>query len=162
MNQQDEIELRIAKIEKRIAHCWEMADTYIENKDPHGLHDIGVDIQTLQGAVRELKAIKSCDPACNHWQCDKCGTWHEYGCVNYCNCTLNKTFTEINSKDSQYIQTSEGLAPLSEAAQKAFQIDMSTIEKLGTDAPKKYRSILEELSTPSFAQEIRDRLEKTK
>lgn len=55
-----EIKSRITKLEKRIANCWEMARTYIENLDPHGLHDIGVDIQTLQGAIRELKAVQTC------------------------------------------------------------------------------------------------------
>jgi len=34
--------------------CWDMAEVFLQNKDAHGLHDMGVEIQALQRAKLEL------------------------------------------------------------------------------------------------------------
>ena len=38
--------------------CWEMASLFLRNKDAHGLHDAGVEIQALQRAILTLKELK--------------------------------------------------------------------------------------------------------
>jgi hypothetical protein len=49
---------RIEKIKERIDICWKMSGVFLENKDAHGLHDMGVEIQALQRALDELRIIK--------------------------------------------------------------------------------------------------------
>jgi len=49
---------RIENIKKRIDICWQMSGVFLENKDAHGLHDMGVEIQALQRALDELRIIK--------------------------------------------------------------------------------------------------------
>lgn len=49
---------RMYKIRERIDICWQMAWVFLENKDPHGLHDMGVEIQSLHRALEELEKIK--------------------------------------------------------------------------------------------------------
>ena len=49
---------RIEKIKERIDICWKMSGVFLENKDAHGLHDMGVEIQALQRALDELGIIK--------------------------------------------------------------------------------------------------------
>lgn len=38
--------------------CWQMAKVFLENKDAHGIHDMGVEIQALQRARQELEKIE--------------------------------------------------------------------------------------------------------
>lgn len=52
-----EIENKIESLKEREAICWNMAKVFLENKDAHGIHDMGVEIQALQRAIAELKAI---------------------------------------------------------------------------------------------------------
>jgi len=52
------IDERIEKIKERIDICWKMSGVFLENKDAHGLHDMGVEIQALQRALDELRIIK--------------------------------------------------------------------------------------------------------
>lgn len=52
------IDERIEKLKERIDICWKMSLVFLENKDPHGLHDMGVEIQALERALEELKSIK--------------------------------------------------------------------------------------------------------
>ena len=35
-----------------------MSKVFLENKDAHGLHDMGVEIQSLERALAELEAIE--------------------------------------------------------------------------------------------------------
>lgn len=49
---------RIKKIRDRIDICWQMSYVFLENKDAHGLHDMGVEIQALQRALEELQIVK--------------------------------------------------------------------------------------------------------
>lgn len=42
----------------REAVCWDMAEVFLQNRDAHGLHDMGVEIQALQRARTEIKRLK--------------------------------------------------------------------------------------------------------
>jgi hypothetical protein len=37
--------------------CWDMAEVFLQNKDAHGIHDMGVEIQALQRAITEIKRL---------------------------------------------------------------------------------------------------------
>lgn len=50
--QQDSI---IAKIKQ----AWQMASMFLANKDAHGLHDSGVEIQALERSFKELEELRS-------------------------------------------------------------------------------------------------------
>jgi hypothetical protein len=51
------IKERIEALRKREDVCWEMADVFLHAKDAHGLHDMGVEIQGIQWAIRELEHL---------------------------------------------------------------------------------------------------------
>jgi hypothetical protein len=53
----ERIERAIADLEKRKATCWAMAEVFLKNRDAHGIHDMGVEIQALDRGIAELKAI---------------------------------------------------------------------------------------------------------
>lgn len=44
-------------LSKRERICWEMATVFLSNKDAHGLHDMGVEIQALQRAKLEIEKL---------------------------------------------------------------------------------------------------------
>jgi hypothetical protein len=44
-------------LEYRETICWGMAEVFLQNKDAHGIHDMGVEIQALQRAITEIKRI---------------------------------------------------------------------------------------------------------
>jgi hypothetical protein len=46
-----------ANLEDRKAVCWSMARVFLDNRDSHGLHDMGVEIQALDRALAELKSV---------------------------------------------------------------------------------------------------------
>lgn len=46
---------RIDALRHREKACWEMAGVFLHAKDAHGLHDMGVEIQGIQWALRELE-----------------------------------------------------------------------------------------------------------
>ena len=48
---------RIAALKEREAICWAMSGVFLHAKDAHGLHDMGVEIQGIQWAIRELEAV---------------------------------------------------------------------------------------------------------
>ena len=48
---------RIASLAEREATCWQMAKMFLDQRDPHGLHDIGVEIEGLRRAQAELKVL---------------------------------------------------------------------------------------------------------
>jgi hypothetical protein len=52
------IEERIATLREHEQACWKMAGVFLTAKDAHGLHDMGVEIQGLQWAIRELEKLK--------------------------------------------------------------------------------------------------------
>lgn len=41
----------------REASCWQMSKVFLDNLDPHGLHDMGVEIQALQRAATEIRKL---------------------------------------------------------------------------------------------------------
>ena len=45
---------RIEELKNLERICWEMAGVFLDNKDAHGIHDMGVEIQALQRAIAEL------------------------------------------------------------------------------------------------------------
>ena len=49
---------RIAALKERKAICWDMAGVFLHAEDAHGLHDMGVEIQGIQWAIRELENLK--------------------------------------------------------------------------------------------------------
>ena len=49
---------RIATLRKREAACWAMAEVFLHAKDAHGLHDMGVEIQGIHWALRELEQLQ--------------------------------------------------------------------------------------------------------
>lgn len=48
---------RISALQDRVRVCWEMAEVFLHAKDAHGLHDMGVEIQGINWAIRELEAL---------------------------------------------------------------------------------------------------------
>ena len=48
---------RITALQDRVRICWEMVGVFLQAKDAHGLHDMGVEIQGLNWAIRELEAF---------------------------------------------------------------------------------------------------------
>lgn len=38
--------------------CWDMAGVFLRNRDAHGIHDMGVEIQALQRAIAELQGLE--------------------------------------------------------------------------------------------------------
>ena len=44
----------IKTLDTREETCWAMSRVFLENRDAHGLHDMGVEIQALQRAKAEL------------------------------------------------------------------------------------------------------------
>lgn len=47
----------LASLKAREDSCWGMAASFLENRDAHGLHDMGVEIQALQRAAAEVGKI---------------------------------------------------------------------------------------------------------
>ena len=48
---------RIDALRKRERVCWDMSEVFLHAKDAHGLHDMGVEIQGIQWALRELETL---------------------------------------------------------------------------------------------------------
>jgi len=46
----------LSLIERRNS-CWAMAKVFLENEDAHGIHDMGVEIQALDRAIKEIEKI---------------------------------------------------------------------------------------------------------
>lgn len=45
----------LQNLQERERICWDMAKVFLENRDAHGIHDMGVEIQALQRAILEVK-----------------------------------------------------------------------------------------------------------
>ena len=54
----EKIEKQIESLRNREETCWKMAKVFMENKDPHGIHDMGVELQAIQRAILELIKLK--------------------------------------------------------------------------------------------------------
>ena len=44
----------IKSLQDREEVCWAMSMVFLQNRDAHGIHDMGVEIQALQRAQQEL------------------------------------------------------------------------------------------------------------
>lgn len=49
----------MGSIKTREDTCWAMAEVFLANRDAHGLHDMGVEIQALQRAAIELEKLRN-------------------------------------------------------------------------------------------------------
>ena len=49
------IQEQIALLRKREDTCWDMLEIFLAARDPHGCHDLGVEIQGIAWAIRELE-----------------------------------------------------------------------------------------------------------
>jgi hypothetical protein len=49
---------RIQFLRDRETICWGMSEVFLSSKDAYGLHDMSVEIQGLQWAIRELEYLK--------------------------------------------------------------------------------------------------------
>ena len=47
----------ILQIMQREKVCWDMSAVFLTNRDAHGLHDMGVEIQALERARKELEKL---------------------------------------------------------------------------------------------------------
>jgi hypothetical protein len=54
---QTQVSARIDSILRREQVCWDMASVCLENRDPHGLHDLGVEIEGLRRARLEIEKL---------------------------------------------------------------------------------------------------------
>jgi len=46
---------QIERLRKREKVCWDMSEVFLHSRDAHGIHDMGVEIQGIQWAIRELE-----------------------------------------------------------------------------------------------------------
>ena len=47
----------LLSLKERERVCWEMTRVFLENKDAHGCHDMGVELQALQRAISEIEKL---------------------------------------------------------------------------------------------------------
>lgn len=47
----------ILSIKKREQDCWQMAQTFLDNRDAHGIMDIGAELQALERSHKELEKL---------------------------------------------------------------------------------------------------------
>jgi hypothetical protein len=57
MKNNEKRQKRLADLHDRVRVCWEMTALFLHAKDAHGVHDMGVEIQGLLWAIRELEAL---------------------------------------------------------------------------------------------------------
>jgi hypothetical protein len=49
----------LENIKQREENCWKMAQTLLDNRDAHGVMDMGAELQALQRARREIEKLSS-------------------------------------------------------------------------------------------------------
>lgn len=47
----------IANLRWREAKCWDMAEVFLQNRDAHGVMDMGAELQSLQRAINEIERL---------------------------------------------------------------------------------------------------------
>jgi len=47
----------LGSLKRRQKVCWDMAKVFLENKDAHGVMDMGAELQSLQRAIQEVKKL---------------------------------------------------------------------------------------------------------
>lgn len=53
----DNKERVLLSLNERKAVCWAMAKVFLLNEDAHGIHDMGVEIQALDRAIKEIENL---------------------------------------------------------------------------------------------------------
>jgi hypothetical protein len=53
-----DLQIQINGLRKRETICWNMSEVFLHSRDAHGLHDMGVEIQGIQWAIKELEKVK--------------------------------------------------------------------------------------------------------
>lgn len=57
------IEKTILSLKERESVCWDMAKVFLENRDAHGIHDMGVELQALQRTICEMAKLRDLEKA---------------------------------------------------------------------------------------------------
>lgn len=47
----------LISLQERERICWDMAKVFLENRDAHGVMDMGAELQALQRAILEIKRL---------------------------------------------------------------------------------------------------------
>jgi hypothetical protein len=47
----------LLSLKERKVACWAMAKVFLLNEDAHGIHDMGVEIQALDRAIKEIENL---------------------------------------------------------------------------------------------------------
>lgn len=47
--------IRLTSLRQRRENCWDMVQTFFENRDAHGVMDMGAEIQALNRAIEEVE-----------------------------------------------------------------------------------------------------------
>jgi hypothetical protein len=53
----DNKEAVLLSLKERKTACWGMAKVFLLNEDAHGVHDMGVEIQALDRAIKEIESL---------------------------------------------------------------------------------------------------------
>ena len=48
----------LVSLQERERICWEMTKVFYENRDAHGVMDMGAELQSLQRTIMELKRLE--------------------------------------------------------------------------------------------------------
>lgn len=56
MNDVNKERVLLSLKERKVA-CWGMAKVFLLNEDAHGIHDMGVEIQALDRAIKEIENL---------------------------------------------------------------------------------------------------------
>jgi hypothetical protein len=56
MNNTNKERVLLSLKERKVA-CWAMAKVFLLNEDAHGIHDMGVEIQALDRAIKEIESL---------------------------------------------------------------------------------------------------------
>jgi hypothetical protein len=49
----------LANLRWREEKCWDMAEVFLQNRDAHGVMDMGAELQSLQRAINELEKLQN-------------------------------------------------------------------------------------------------------
>ena len=49
----------LANLRWREEKCWDMAEVFLQNRDAHGVMDMGAELQSLQRARNELERLQN-------------------------------------------------------------------------------------------------------
>ena len=49
----------IENLRWREAKCWDMTEVFLQNRDAHGVMDMGAELQSLQRAINELERLQN-------------------------------------------------------------------------------------------------------